>query len=224
MTEMSVTTLDGKQSGQIALRDDVFGLTPRADILHRVVKWQLARRRAQARHVQGRSDVAATGAKLYRQKGTGRARHSDRKAPIFRGGGKAFGPMARSFGHKLPKKIRALGLRHALSAKSRAGEIVIIDALMLNEHRTKLVLGKLRALALEDCLFVDRGRVDANFARAVGNLPYIDVLPLAGINVYSILRRRKLVLTRAAALALNARFMPQAAELQDAPQGEAQHA
>jgi len=200
-----VKTLAGEDAGTVTLPDETFGLEPRADILHRVVRWQLARRQAGTHKVKSRGEITATGKKMYRQKGTGRARHSDRKATQFRGGAKPHGPRVRSHAHDLPKKVRALGLRHALSSKAKGADIVVLETAAVEEAKTKALRERLAALGLSDALVVD-GQVDGNFAKAVRNLPAIDVLPLAGINVYDILRRDKLVLTRAAVDGLNERF------------------
>ncbi|RME64996.1 MAG: 50S ribosomal protein L4 [Alphaproteobacteria bacterium] len=201
-----VKTLDAGKAGSIELSDAVFGVPVRADILHRVVNWQLAKRRAFARAAKERSDVAGTGKKWGRQKGSGRARHGDRQAPIFVGGGKAHGPRARSFAYDLPKKVRALGLKNALSAKQAAGQLIILDSAALEEAKTKALKAKLDKLGLRSALVIDGAQVDANFKRAAANIPLIDVLPAIGANVYDILRRDVLVLTKAAVDALEARL------------------
>lgn len=203
--EIEVRTLGGEVAGTVTLPDATFGLEPRADILQRVVRWQLAKRQAGTHKTKSRGEIDATGKKMYRQKGTGRARHSDKKATQFRGGAKPHGPRVRSHAHDLPKKVRALGLRHALSAKARDADIIVLDRAAVDEAKTKALRAKLAALGLENALIID-GEVDAGFARAARNIPAVDVLPLAGINVYDILRRRKLVLTRAALDGLEARF------------------
>jgi large subunit ribosomal protein L4 len=217
--DVPVKTLAGEDAGTVTLPEETFGLEPRADILHRVVRWQLARRQTGSHKVKTRGEIAATGKKMYRQKGTGRARHSDRKATQFRGGAKPHGPKVRSHAHDLPKKVRALGLRHALSAKAKEADIVVLDSATVDEAKTKALRERLAALGLSDALVVD-GEVDGNLAKAARNLPAIDVLPLAGINVYDILRRDKLVLTRAAVDGLSARFagakMPAARDAADA--------
>jgi large subunit ribosomal protein L4 len=204
--ELAVKMLDGGEAGAIDLPDEVFGLEPRADILHRVVRWQLAKRRAGTHKAKNRSEINATGRKLYTQTGTGRARHSDKKAPQFRGGGKAHGPVLRSHAHDLPKKVRVLGLKHALSAKARDGELIVLDAATAAEPKTRALTAQLKALGLTNALVIDGAELDVNFSRAARNIPQIDVLPLAGLNVYDILRRHTLVLTRAAVAGIEARF------------------
>jgi large subunit ribosomal protein L4 len=204
--EFKVTTLDGKSAGKVTVSDAVFGLEPRADILHRMVRWQLAKRQRGTHKAKGRSEIAGTGAKAYRQKGTGRARHGDRKAPIFRGGGKAFGPRPRSHAIDLPKKVRALALKHALSAKARADAILVIADVSAADAKTKALTEKIAGLGLTNALVIDGSEVDENFRRAARNIPALDVLPVQGINVYDILRRDTLVLTKAAVEALEERF------------------
>lgn len=204
--KVKVQTLDGKAGADIDLNDDVFGVDARADILHRVVAWQLEKRRGPARAARERSDVARTGKKFGRQKGGGTARHGDRKAPIFIGGGKAHGPRARTFGHSLNKKIRALGLKMALSDKAKGGKLVVIDTLELKEAKTKVLAGKLGKLDLgRRALFIDGDAVHDSFAQASANIVGVDLLPAIGANVYDILRADTLVLTRAAVEKLEAR-------------------
>ena len=202
----AVTTLDAKQAGDIELSDDVFGLEPRADILHRMVTYQLAKRQAGTHKTKGRSEIKATGRKFVRQKGSGGARHGDRKAPQFRGGGKAFGPVVRSHAIDLPKKVRALALRHALSSKAKSENLIILDEAKVAEPKTKLLKDAFGKLGLTSALVIDGSEVDTNFAKAAKNIPHLDVLPVQGINVYDILRREKLVLTKAALEGLEARF------------------
>ena len=204
--KLEVLNLDAGKAGSIELSDDVFGLEPRADILHRVVRWQRARAQAGTHSVKTRSEVSYSTKKIYRQKGTGGARHGSRKAPIFRKGGIYKGPTPRSHAHDLPKKFRALGLRHALSAKAGAGELIVIDEAKLTEGKTKMLAGALNKLGLGKVLVIDGAEVDANFARAAQNIDGVDVLPSMGANVYDILRRDKLVLTKAAVEALEARL------------------
>jgi len=204
--DLTIKTLDGVEAGTMSVSDALFGLEPRADLLARVVRWQLARRQQGTHQAQGRGDVARTGAKMYKQKGTGRARHSSGRAPQFRGGGKAHGPVARYHAHDLPKKVRALGLRHALSAKVKEGALTIVDVLSLGEGKTKLLVKNLASLGLENVLLIGGAQIDDNFARASANIANIDVLPVQGINVYDIMRRDKLVLDRAAVEALEERF------------------
>ena len=201
-----VITLDASSAGEIELDDAVFGLEPRADVLHRVVRWQLAKRQAGTHSTLGRSEVSYSTKKIYRQKGTGGARHGSRKAPTFRKGGTYKGPVPRSHAHDLTKKFRALGLRHALSAKAGAGDLVVLDAAALPEGKTKALAQKLKRLGWKRALVIDGPEVDANFALAARNLEGIDVLPSVGANVYDILRRDTLVLTRAAVEALEARL------------------
>ena len=204
--KVEVKTLDAKKSGDVELNDAIFGIEPRADILHRVVTWQLEKRRAPASATRERSDVARTGKKFGRQKGGGVARHGDRRAPIFVGGGKAHGQRARTFGHDLNKKVRALGLKMALSAKAKGGAITVIDNLDVKDGKTKLLAGQLEKLGLAKALFIDGDAINVSFAKASSNLVGINVLPAVGANVYDILRADTLVLTRAAVEKLEARF------------------
>ena len=204
--ELKVTTLDGKAAGTVNVSDDVFGLEPRADILHRMVRYQELKRQQGTHNTKQRSDVTGTTKKMYRQKGTGGARHGDKKAPIFRGGGKAFGPSPRSHAIDLPKKVRALALKHALSAKAKADAIVVIDDATSSDGKTKALVAQLSGLGLNSALVIGGSQIDENFGRAAQNIPHIDVLPIQGINVYDILRRDTLVLTKAAVEALEERF------------------
>lgn len=201
-----VTTLDAEKAGTVDLPDEIFGLDPRADILHRMVTWQLARRRAGTHKAKTRAEVRATGAKMYRQKGTGRARHGARTAGLFRGGGKVHGPQPRSHEIGLPKKVRALALKHALSTKARTDALVVLEKASLDEPKTRALRERLEKLGLGDALIIDGAEVDRNFDLAARNIGGIDVLPVQGINVYDVLRRNKLVLTRAALEALQERF------------------
>ncbi|MEM8788567.1 MAG: 50S ribosomal protein L4 [Pseudomonadota bacterium] len=201
-----VIKLDAGKAGSIDLPDAIFGLEPRADILHRVVRWQRARAQAGTHKVKTRSETSYSSKKIYRQKGTGGARHGDRNAPIFRKGGVYKGPTPRSHAHDLTKKFRALGLRHALSAKAGAGELVVLDAATLDEPKTKLLAQAAKALGWKKALVIDGPEVDANFARAAQNIEGIDVLPSQGANVYDILRRETLVLTKAGVAALEERL------------------
>ena len=204
--KVKVQKLDGKASGDIELSDAVFGVEPRADILHRVVTWQLENRRGTARPTRERSDVARTGKKFGRQKGGGTARHGDRAAPIFVGGGKAHGPRRRDFDVSLNKKVRALGLKMALSARAQDG-LVVVDSLALAEAKTKALSQQLaRAGWGKKVLVIDGERVDEGFARASANIAGVNVLPAVGANVYDILKHDTLVLTRAAVAKLEARF------------------
>ncbi|WP_379546216.1 50S ribosomal protein L4 [Qipengyuania sp. DSG2-2] len=204
--KVKVQKLDGKASGDIELNDAVFGVEPRADILHRVVTWQLENRRGTARPTRERSDVARTGAKFGAQKGGGRARHGDRGAPIFIGGGKAHGARKRDFNQQLNKKVRALGLKMALSSKAKEG-LVVVDTLELKDAKTKALKGHFEKAGLNGkVLFIDGESVNDGFSKAAGNLPGINVLPAMGANVYDILKHDTLVLTKDAVAKLEARF------------------
>jgi len=205
--KVKVLKIDGSAGkGDIELNDAVFGVEPRADILHRVVTWQLENRRGIARATRERSEVARTGKKLGNQKGGGTARHGDRAAPIFIGGGKAHGARRREFDVSLNKKVRALGLKMALSAKAKAG-LVVVDNLELTDAKTKLLVGQLAKSGWgKKVLVIDGEAVDAGFARAAGNIVGLNVLPAVGANVYDILKHDTLVLTRAAVERLEARF------------------
>ncbi len=201
------TSFTGDAGGDIELNDAVFGLDPRADILHRVVTWQLEKRRGTARGTRERADVARTGKKFGRQKGGGTARHGDRRAPVFIGGGKAHGARVRDFNPGLNKKVRALGLKMALSSHAKAGTLVIMDSLAVEGGKTTTLKGNLAKLAFgKSALVIDGDAVETSFALAAGNLQQIDVLPAAGANVYDILKHDTLVLTRAAVEKLEARF------------------
>ena len=201
-----VKTLEAGSAGEIELSDAIFGLEPRNDLIHRMVRWQQLKRMAGTHHVQDRSEVTTTGKKMYRQKGTGGARHGDKSVPQWRGGGKVFGPKPRSHAIDLPKKVRALALRHALSAKAKAGEIVVLDKVESSDGKTKALKERFGKLELTNALIIDGADIEPAFARAARNIPNIDVLPVQGINVYDILRRKNLVLTKAAVEALEARF------------------
>jgi large subunit ribosomal protein L4 len=204
--QLTVKSLDGAEAGSVDLPDAIFGLEPRADILHRCVRWQLAKRQRGTHDVKNRAEIARTGKKMYRQKGTGSARHGSARVNLFRGGGRSFGPTPRSHAIDLPKKVRALALKHALSAKAKDGGIIVLDKASVADGKTKLLQQSFERLGLTSALIIDGAEVDANFARAARNIPDIDVLPVVGINVYDILRRHTLVLTRAALEALEARF------------------
>ena len=204
--KLDITTLDGEGAGSVDLNETIFGLEPRVDLLQRMVRWQLAKRQAGTHAVKNRSDVNRTRKKLYKQKGTGNARHGAASAPQFRGGGRAFGPVVRSHAHDLPKKVRALALKHALSAKVKDSTLIVIDDVKLEDGKTKNLAARFEKMGLSSALFISGSEVDVNFGRAARNIPMIDVLPIQGINVYDILRRDKLVLTRAAIDALEARF------------------
>lgn len=205
--KVQVQTLDAAGNGEIELNDDVFGLEPRADILHRVVTWQLEKRRGTARAARERSDVARSGKKFGRQKGGGTARHGDRRAPVFIGGGKAHGPRVRDFNPSLNKKVRALGLKMALSSKAKDGNLIVVDALDVAEGKTKVLAGQLQKLGFgTKALVIDGDALNVSFARAAGNIRGVNLLPAVGANVYDILKHDTLVLTRAAVEKLEARF------------------
>src|SRR6266581_1964351 len=204
--ELKVTTLEGKAAGSVQLSDEIFGLEPRKDIIARCVQWQLHKRQAGTHKTQGRADVWRTGKKMYKQKGTGGARHGSARVPQFRGGGRAFGPVVRSHATDLPKKVRALALKHALSAKAKDGGLMVIDNAQIKDAKTKALVGQFTGLGLTNALIIDGAELQAGFAIAARNIPNIDVLPIQGINVYDILRRQKLVLTKSAVDALEARF------------------
>ncbi|MCC8934408.1 MULTISPECIES: 50S ribosomal protein L4 [Rhizobiaceae] len=204
--ELNVKTLEGKDAGKLSLSDEIFGLDPREDLISRMIRYQLAKKRQGTHKTKGRSEVSRTGSKMYKQKGTGRARHHSARAPQFRGGGKAHGPVVRSHAHDLPKKVRALALRHALSAKLKSDDLIIIDNLVAAEAKTKALVGSFASLGLTNALVIGGAEIDSNFKLAASNIPNIDVLPVQGINVYDILRRGKLVLSKAAVEALEERF------------------
>jgi large subunit ribosomal protein L4 len=206
--KVKVQSLDGGKPGKdIELNDEIFGVEPRADILHRVVTWQLEKRRGTARGARERSDVARTGKKFGKQKGGGTARHGDRRAPIFVGGGKAHGPRVRDFNPSLNKKVRALGLRMALSAKAQGGSLIVVENLDLAEAKTKMLTERLAGLNLgRNALVIDGDALNVGFALASSNLRQIDLIPAIGANVYDILNHETLVLTRAAVETLEARF------------------
>lgn len=204
--QLKITTLDGGEAGMLELSDAIFGLEPRPDILQRCVVWQLSRRQTGTHKVKNRAEINRTGKKVYRQKGTGGARHGSARANLFRGGGRSFGPLVRSHAIALPKKVRALALRHALSAKAKDGGIVVLEAASLTDVKTKQLKERFGKLGVGNALIVDGAQVDEKFALAARNLPNVDLLPIQGINVYDIMRREKLILTRAAVDALEARF------------------
>ena len=204
--KIDITSLDGGTSGSIELSDAIFGLKPREDLIARMVRYQLAKRRAGTHAVKGRAEIWRTGKKMYKQKGTGSARHGSARVPQFRGGGRAMGPVVRSHAHDLPKKVRALALRHALSAKAASGEIIVWERAEVADAKTKALRERFEALGLANALVIDGAELHEGFALAARNIPQIDVLPVQGINVYDILRREKLVLTRAAVDAIEDRF------------------
>jgi large subunit ribosomal protein L4 len=205
--KIDVVTLKGGKAGAVELPDDIFGIAEiRGDLLQRVVTWQLAKRRAGTHKVQTRNEVSRTGKKMYRQKGTGGARHGSRRAAQFVGGARAFGPVVRSHAFDLPKKVRALALRHALSSKAGAGALIILDQAAIDDPKTAALRADLAALGLTNALIIAGAEVDANLKLAARNIPNVDVLPDAGLNVYDVLRRDKLVLTKGAVEAIRARF------------------
>ena len=204
--ELKITTLDGEEKGSVNLSDTIFGLEPRQDLIQRCIVWQLAKRRAGTHKAKGRAEIWRTGKKMYKQKGTGGARHGSQRANLFRGGGRSFGPVVRSHAIDLPKKVRVLALKHALSAKAKDGGIVLIEDAKLAETKTRALKGHFVKLGVANALIIDGAEVDDGFRLAARNIPNIDVLPIQGINVYDILRRNTLVLTRAAVAALEARL------------------
>ena len=203
--KLDVIKLDGTAAGEVELTDEIFDLEPRADILHRVVRWQRNKAQAGTHKVKTRSEVSYSTKKIYRQKGTGGARHGSRKAPIFRKGGIYKGPTPRSHGHELTKKFRKLGLRHALSAKAKAGSLVIIDE-ATSEGKTAALAKQVSNLGWKRALVIDGASVNENFAQAARNIEGLDVLPSMGANVYDILKRDTLVITKAGIEALEARL------------------
>jgi len=210
--KIEVVKLDAGKAGSIDLDDAVFGIEEiRADILQRAVKWQLSRRQAGTHKTKERSEIKRTKKKMYRQKGTGGARHGARSAPIFVGGGVAHGPRVRSHATDLPKKVRALALKHALSSKAGSKQLIILDEARLDAPKTKALSDGLGKLGLSNALIIDGETLDENFARAARNIPMIDVLPAQGLNVYDVLRRDTLVLTKAAVEKINERFTVQEA-------------
>ena len=204
--DISVTTLDGKSSGKVALNDAIFGLEPREDIIQRMVRYQRAKRRQGTQSVMGRSEVDRTKSKMYRQKGTGNARHAAASAPQFRGGGRAHAPKPRDHSHDLTKKFRALALKHALSSKAKSGGLIVVDALTASEPKTAALRGRLGSMGVDNALVIGGAQLDENFQMAARNIPNVDVLPVQGINVYDIIRRPTLVLSKDAIDALEERF------------------
>ncbi|PTE21413.1 50S ribosomal protein L4 [Cereibacter changlensis] len=201
-----VIKLDASKAGSIDLDDAIFGLDPRADILHRVVRWQRAKAQAGTHSTLTRSEVSYSTKKIYRQKGTGGARHGSKKAPIFRHGGVVKGPTPRSHAHDLTKKFRALGLKHALSAKAQAGSLIVLEDIVMGEGKTALLAKAVKELGWKRVLIIDGAEVNENFAMAARNLEGVDVLPSMGANVYDILKRDTLVITKAGIEALEARL------------------
>ena len=208
--KLNVVNLDAGAAGDIELSDAIFGITEiRGDILARMVNYQLAKRRAGTHKIKTRNEVARTGKKMYKQKGTGGARHGSRKAAQFVGGAKVFGPVVRSHAFDLPKKVRAMALLHALSSKAKAGALVVIEAATVAEPKTAALRAQVEKLGWKSALVITGPEVDANLKLAARNIPLIDVLPDAGLNVYDVLRRDTLVLTRDAVAAIEARFADQ---------------
>jgi large subunit ribosomal protein L4 len=201
-----VIKLDAKKAGSVDLDDEIFGLEPRADILHRVVRWQRNNAQAGTHKVKTRSETSYSTKKIYRQKGTGGARHGSRNAPIFRKGGVYKGPTPRSHGHDLTKKFRKLGLRHALSSKAATGNLVVIDSIDMKDAKTATLAKAVKELGWKRALIIDGADVNENFARAAANIQGLDVLPSMGANVYDILKRDTLVITKAGVEALEARL------------------
>jgi len=202
----TIKNLNNEAVGEIELSDEIFGLEVRVDLLHRMVNYQLAKRRAGNHKTKGVSEISGTGKKPWRQKGTGRARQGSLRSPQFRGGAVIFGPVVRSHAHGLTKKVRKLALKTALSSKAKDGKIVVIDDAKADSHKTKELAARLKALGLSSVLFIDGSNTDENFIRASRNIPLVDVLPEQGANVYDILRRDTLVLTRNAVEQLEARL------------------
>jgi len=201
-----VTTLEAKTDGSVELNDAVFGVTPRADILQRMVNYQLAKRQAGTHKTKPRGEIRGTTKKFGRQKGGGGARHGNRKSNIFIGGGRAHGPVVRSHAIDLPKKVRALALKMALSSKQAGEQLVVLDEAKSKDGKTASLRKQLGKLGIDNALIIDGSELDANFARAANSIANVDVLPAQGINVYDILRRDKLVLTKAALTSLEERF------------------
>ncbi|MEJ2817217.1 50S ribosomal protein L4 [Caulobacter sp. CCG-8] len=205
--KLDVIKLDGGKAGSVDLDDAIFGIADiRGDILQRVVTWQLAKRRSGNHKIQVRNEVSRTGKKMYKQKGTGSARHGSRRAAQFVGGAKAHGPVVRSHAFDLPKKIRAMALRHALSSKAKAGALVVLDSAVLTDPKTAALRANFDKIGLKNALVIAGPEVDENFKLAARNIPNVDVLPNAGLNVYDVLRRQTLVLTKDAIEAISARF------------------
>ncbi|MFD0980347.1 50S ribosomal protein L4 [Tropicimonas aquimaris] len=204
--KLDVIKLDGGAAGDVDLSEEIFGLEPRADILHRVVRWQRNKAQAGTHKVKTRSETSYSTKKIYRQKGTGGARHGDRNAPIFRKGGIYKGPTPRSHAHDLPKKVRKLGLKLALSSKVASGNLVVLDTAAMDEAKTKILAKQIKELGWKRALIIDGAEVNENFARAAANIEGLDVLPSIGANVMDILKRDTLVITKAGVEALEARL------------------
>jgi large subunit ribosomal protein L4 len=204
--KLPVKNLANEAVGEIDLDDAVFAVPVREDLIFRAINWQLAKRRAGTHKTKGISEISGTTKKPYKQKGTGRARQGSLRSPQFRGGARIFGPVVRSHEHDLPKKVRALALKTALSAKAAAGQLIVIDQATAKDHKTKALASNLKAMGLESLLVIDGAALDQNFVRAARNIPLVDVLPVQGANVYDIIRRDTLVLTKSAVSDLEARL------------------
>ena len=204
--DMKITTLDGKEAGSVTLSETVFGLDPRADLIQRCITWQLAKRQRGTHKVKNRAEINRTGKKMYKQKGTGSARHGSARVNLFRGGGRSFGPVVRSHASDLPKKVRKLALRCALSSKAAEGKLIVLDQAALAEPKTAKLKGHFGKLGVTSVLIIAGAEVDTNFARAAANIAHVDVLPQQGANVYDILRRDTLVLTKDAVKHLEERL------------------
>ena len=204
--DLQVITLEGNAAGSVQLSDEIFGLEPRKDLIQRCINWQLAKRQAGTHKAKGRAEIWRTGKKMYKQKGTGGARHGSARVPQFRGGGRAFGPVVRSHASDLPKKVRKLALRCALSSKAAEGKLIVLEAAALAEPRTAKLKGHFGKLGVSSVLIIAGAEVDTNFARAAANIAHVDVLPQQGANVYDIMRRDTLVVTRDAVQHLEARL------------------
>jgi large subunit ribosomal protein L4 len=206
MVARSATKPQIKEAGSVTLPEGIFGLEPRTDLIHRCVVWQLAKRRAGTHKVKNRAEIHRTGKKMHAQKGTGGARHGSARVPQFRGGGRAFGPVVRSHEVGLPKKVRVLALKHALSAKAKDGGIVVLEKASIKDGKTRQLASHFEKHGWSSALIIDGAEIEQNFRAAARNIPNVDVLPIQGINVYDIMRRGTLVLTKAALDALEARF------------------
>lgn len=204
--ELKIKTLDGADAGSVAVSDDVFGLEPRADIMARMVRYQQMKKMAGTHKTKTRAEITGTTKKYLRQKGSGGARHGNKKVPQFRGGGRAFGPVVRDHAIELPKKVRALALKHALSSKVKNDNLIILDEAKADAAKTAVVKKQINGLGIESALIISGSEVDENFAKAARNIVGVDVLPVQGINVLDVLRRDTLVLTKAAVDALEERF------------------
>ena len=204
--KLPVKNLANESVGEIELDDAIFGVAVREDLIYRAVNWQLAKRRSGNHKTKGISEISGTTKKPYNQKGTGRARQGSLRSPQFRGGARIFGPVVRSHEHDLTKKVRKLALKTALSAKAAAGQLFVIDAAVADSHKTKSLAVNLKAMGFESLLVIDGETVNENFARAARNIPLVDVLPSQGANVYDIIRRNILVLTKSAVSDLEARL------------------